>query len=108
MKNLNYLNYALIAIPFLLIGLGWLFESGIIIAGILFTLITGAFQVITGIGLFIESGYSDAYTGIYIIGVAVFFALWIFAAQAWMIAIPPILALYISGIIYIKAKNEKS
>ncbi len=107
MKNINYMNYAMVGIPLLLIGLGWLIDSEILIVGMLLTMVTGAFQVIVGIGMFIDSGYRDSYTGVYLIGVAVFFALWILIAQTFIIALPPILALYLSVIIFIKAKNTK-
>ncbi|AWH83863.1 hypothetical protein HYN59_01460 [Flavobacterium album] len=107
MKNINYMNYAMVGIPLFLIGVGWLINPDMIISGLLFTIVTDAFQLIVGIGLFIDSGYRDSYLGVYLIGVAIFFALWIFIAQTWIIAIPPLLALYLSIIIFTKAKHAK-
>ena len=107
MKNVNYMNYAMVGIPVLLMLGGWALDSEIVIAGMLLTMLTGAFQLIVGIGMFIDSGYRDQYTGYYLIAVAVFFALWIFVAQTWIIALPPILALYLSVIIFLKAKQKK-
>ncbi|MEL1245541.1 hypothetical protein AAEO56_14800 [Flavobacterium sp. DGU11] len=107
MKNVNYMNYAVVGIPLLLMGLGWLIDSEILIVGMLLTMVTGAFHVIVGIGMFIDSGYRDSYTGVYLIGVAAFFALWIFTDWFWIVAIPPALALNLSIIIYIKAKQNK-
>lgn len=108
MKNVNYMNYAMVGIPLFLTGLGWLIDSELIIIGMLLTIITGAFQAIVGIGMFIDSGYRDNYTGYYLIGVAIFFALWVFTDWQLIIALPPMLALYLSVIIFIKAKNTKS
>jgi hypothetical protein len=107
MKELNYTNYFMVGIPVISILAGWAFVSGIAYIGILFTMLTGAFQVIAGLGLFFHSGCKDNAVGIYLVAVALFFTLWIFTDWHWIIALPPILALYLSVIIFIKAKNTK-
>lgn len=53
MKAIIYFNYFFIGFPLVLGGLG-LFDSKFLFFGLLFTILTGAFQLVTGIGLFLK------------------------------------------------------
>lgn len=68
---------------------------------------TGMFQVTTAISLFIEKDFRSTTLTIYLIATIVFFALWINTDWDWIWAMPPALALYMSALLFIEAKNEK-
>jgi hypothetical protein len=106
MKALNRLNYFMVGFPTVMALLGWLFYEGLWLLALLFTIITGAFQVIVGIGTFIDSGCRNKYFGIYLIAVAIFFLLWTITNWKWIAALPPLLALYMTALLFIEAKQE--
>lgn len=115
MKNINYLNYFFVGIPTLLISLGYITNesSGNLIGyGLLFMILTGLFQVIIGIKILIDEPH-DKMLQVYIASVILFFVAWIINALILysdilyfiLIFIPPVLAIYLSIIIYKKANK---
>jgi len=109
MKDINHMNYFVTGIPTAMIGGGWLFQSDIFFAGLLLTIITGAFHIVVGIGLLIESRFTNRAVVIYFACVALFFTLW--GLTDWytlLRVLPPVLALYMSIYLYTRAKLENS
>lgn len=106
MKDLNRLNYFMVGMPIALITGGWLIESDMLFMGMLFTIVTGAFQVITGIGVLIDSGYKHPLIKIYLAITASFFILRIFTNWKWIVVMPPALALYMSAILHIESQKR--
>jgi len=107
MKDINHMNYFVTGIPTAMIGGGWLFQSDIFFAGLLLTMITGAFHIVVGIGLLIESRFKSRTLIIYFTSVALFFTL--LGLTDWYIilrVLPPVLALYMSIYLYICAKRQ--
>ena len=115
MKNLNYLNYFFVGTPALLISLGYLTNqnSGNLIGcGLLFMILTGLFQVIIGIKMLIDEP-DDKMLQIYTALVTLFFVTWFVNAQIFnndiiyliLLFIPPVLAIYLSILIYNKANK---
>ncbi|RKR10822.1 hypothetical protein C8C83_2512 [Flavobacterium sp. 90] len=113
MKAINYLNYFFVGFPILLISIGLITneQSGNLTgSGLLFTMLTGLFQVIFGIKMLIDEP-SDKNLQYYIKGVVFFFLLWFVNGLIFNIdfiyfilfIIPPILAVYFSTITYKKA-----
>lgn len=100
------MNLVMVGVPAVLIGLGWTFHLDTLVAGLLFTILTGFFQVIVGIGVFMDSGYKNKFFSIYIILTLLFFALKGLTDWKWVIALPPLLALYITVLLIIEAKKE--
>ena len=74
--------------------------------GRLFSILTGIFHIVVGIGLCIETNCKPLYL-FYILGVIAFFNLLFVTDLETVVYIPPILALYISLLIYFKAKTKK-
>lgn len=105
MKALNILNIFIVGIPLLLILAGFLFEETLIYYGLWFTLVTGAFQVIVGVGVYVDSGFRHDMARNYLAVVAVFFVLWFIAQWTWLLVLPPALAIYLTVILYIEAKK---
>ena len=115
MKNLNYLNYFFVGIPAILISLGYITNqnSGNLIGyGLLFMILTGLFQVVIGIKMLINEP-NDKMLQTYIALVILFFATW-FAnglilsndiLYLILLFIPPVLAIYLSILIYNKANK---
>lgn len=68
---------------------------------------TGMFQVTTAISLFIEKDFRSTTLTIYLTVTILFFILWINTSWEWIWAMPPLLAIYLSVIFFIEAKNEK-
>ena len=106
MKNINLMNYFITGIPLILLLAGWIFASSVWMIGALFTILTGAFHIVVGIGLYIENNGKPVYL-IYLLGVLLFFIFWIVTSWQWIMYLPPVLAAYISILIFIKAKQEK-
>lgn len=106
MKDINRMNYFMMGIPVSLIVAGQIFKSELWLIGALLTILTGGYQVIVGIGIFVDSGFKDQWMKIYLSGVALFFSLWIITNWQWIIAIPPLLAVYFSAIVFIYAKKN--
>lgn len=111
MKNINYLNYFFVGVPTILCLIG-IINDNFLFFGVLSTIITGLFQVTIGIKMLIDEP-NDRSLITYIIGVVTFFMLWfissIFDYQNPMLYIlistPPILAFFLSIIIYKKANK---
>jgi hypothetical protein len=106
MKNINKFNYFMVGIPIAL-GLFGFAEPACWFFGALFTILTGAFQLVSGMGMLIDSDGRDKAVAWYIALVAIFFSLWIFTDWDWIIVLPPALAVYFSVMVFIKAKEEK-
>ena len=107
MKALSILNYFIVGIPPAMILMGYLCEETLIYYGLWLTLLTGAFQVVVGIGMFIDSFFKHRLIQIYLIGVALFFLLWFITEWKWLLILPPMLAIYMTVILYIEAKKTK-
>lgn len=106
MRTLNKLNYFMVGFPLIMAVGGLLYEEYLWIYGLLFTIVTGSFQVIVGLGMFINSGCRNKYLGIYLILVAVFFLLWTITDWKWVAALPPILAVYMTVLLFVESKNK--
>lgn len=115
MKTINQINYIVIAIPFLLCGIGCLIKDpgdNLFCFGILSTILTGAYQVLAGILLLIEN-YKDRMIQVYLTLVALFFLLWYMnismVHKDWLtfilFPIPAILCIYFSVILHQKLKK---
>lgn len=105
MKSINYLNYFLTGVPALLIIIGYITGSGLWMAGALFSILTGIFHIVVAINLRMETDCKLMYL-FYILGVIAFFFLWYITDWETVIYIPPILAIYLSILLYLKAKKE--
>ncbi len=108
MREINKLNYFIAGIPVILITAGWLFKHKIIFLGYLLSIITGGFQLIFGIGIYIDSNYKDKWIRYYLIMVTLYFLLYFTTHWFWLIALPPLLALYFSLHVFMEAKKERS
>ena len=106
MKSINYLNYFLTGIPALLIIIGYLTDSDLWMAGALFSILTGLFHIVVGVSFCIETNCKPLYL-FYVLGVIAFFNLWSVTDWETVMPIPPVLELYISLLIYFKAKTKK-
>lgn len=110
MKNINYLNYFFVAVPMILITIGLVTNPQLACFGLLFTILTGLFQLIFGIKMLIDEP-DDKNLQAYINGVIFFFLLWPVNAfimhfefiQILLFIISVILAIYFSTITYKKA-----
>lgn len=110
MKNINYLNYFFVGIPILLCLVG-LMDETYLFFGLLFTMLTGLFQVVIGIKM-LKDEPNNIYLKIYTLTVILFFATFFIISKIslsnWtnyiLIPIPLILAIYLSIIIYKKSK----
>lgn len=116
MKTLNYLNYFFVGTP---ITLG-LLEDNLLFWGLLSTILAGIFQIIAGVYLILIEP-KNRYLQIYFCSVVFYFGLWYYEANQGiepvyellydkisiplLIGIPPVLAAYLSVIIFIKAKK---
>jgi hypothetical protein len=101
MKRLNQLNYFFTVVPFFSIIIGYLTDDRLCMMGLLFSILTGLFQIVVGISLCMENHGKFLYSG-YLLGVVIFFTLWIFTSWDWILTLPPTLALYISIALYLK------
>lgn len=106
MKSILHLNYFFVGTPILLGLLGFIYNPLWFFAAIA-PIFTGFFQVIYAICLFIEKDFRDIYLTIYLTVTILFFILWINTSWQWIWAMPPVLAIYLSVIFFIEAKNEK-
>ncbi|AOZ98618.1 hypothetical protein [Flavobacterium commune] len=111
MKIINYLNYFFVGVPTILFLIGILKDS-FLFFGLLSVIMTGLFQVTIGIKMLIDKP-NDKFLMAYIIGVLTFFILWFICLITdyenpmfyILISTPPILAIYLSIIIYKKANK---
>jgi len=105
MKNLRGFNNFVVLVPIVL-GLIGCIENSLWGFALLSTMITGFVQVVFAI-CYAADNPNNKHIYIYFSGVAIFFILW-FALSlteyiAWM---PPVLALYLTGIFYSNSKPE--
>ena len=106
MKNLNYLNYFFVGLPITLCLLGFI-DGSFMYFGLLFMICTGFFQVLVGIKLLVDEPKNWCLRT-YLISVVLFFSLAFFGYQNQqfiyiLYSIPPLLAIYLSILIYKKA-----
>lgn len=105
-KNINTLA---ISLPFLILASYPFINEDAIVYSLLSTLITGIMQILLSIYLFIID-YKREKIKIYLVGVITFFSIWFVLNEIrvldkigmFLIFIPPILAYYLSIIIYSK------
>ena len=115
MKNINYLNYFAVGLPISILITYPLFKEGAIIFALLSTILTGLIQFILGIKMLIDEP-KNKNLKTYIILVLSYFVLWFINSitgynnilNYFLFAFPPILAIYLSVIIYKKAHNENA
>lgn len=105
MKALNKINYFMVGFPLAMALGGLLFEEYLWMYGLLFTAVTGVFQVTVGICMFIRSGCRNTYLASYLAAVAAFFLLWEVTDWEWMMVLPPVLAMYMSALLYLEAEK---
>ncbi|MES2862898.1 MAG: hypothetical protein V4666_02155 [Bacteroidota bacterium] len=118
MKTLKNINTFVIGLP-ILFGLLSFIENDFLFWCLLSTILTGKFQIIAGVYLILRNP-KNHYLQLYFVGVLYFFGLWFYKAihnseiifdvineimyekitTPYFIAIPPILAVYLSVIIY--------
>jgi len=106
MKNILQLNYFFVGVPIALGLLGFVYNPLWFFAAIT-PILTGFFQVIQAICLYIEKDFRNRYLSIYFIVTILFFILWINTSWQWIWALPPILAIYLTVIFFIEVKNQK-
>lgn len=108
MKSLFKLNLVFIGVPILLCLIG-IIDENFLFWGLLSTMLTGLFQVIVGIEM-LRDEPNDKYLQAYVAAVVLFFITWFVNAQTGyhnfltfgLIGVPPLLALYLTFIIYKK------
>ncbi|MEO7976270.1 hypothetical protein [Flavobacterium sp.] len=108
MKSLNYLNYFFIGLPifFCLIAI---INIGFLSYAMLSTILTGIFQVVIGLKMLIDEPHNKSLQ-IYAASVALFFISLIVICKMelydflnyTLFGIPPVIAIYLSVIIYKK------
>ncbi len=111
MKTIKYLNTIAIGIPIFILLFGIISEGALMLSAIS-TILTGFIQLILGIILLFKFKEKIHYK-IYFISVIIFFSLWIWSPTInkvdyftyTLIYIPPILAIYLSILIY-KTPNK--
>lgn len=114
MKTLNKINYYVVGIPVTMCLIGYLFKNilgMLLFFGALFTMITGAYQLIIGIYLFLKDK-QNINLQVYLISVILFFSFWYWnthvkyveAMTYILIIIPVILCIFFSNILYKKSK----
>lgn len=111
MKTIKYINTFAISLPFLIAITYPIFEDSAIVFGLYSTMITGFLQVILGIIMLFKNPKNKSFQ-FYIAAVLLFFSLWYFNANIYysdslsvcLFSIPPILAIYLSVLIYKKEK----
>jgi len=111
MKNINYLNYFFVGIPSIIFLLAFCEILDFIVFGLLFSILTGLFQVTIGGCMLIEEP-RNKFLQSYILGVAFYFVMICINPfpphdfkTYFVIGIPAILAFYLSILIYKKAQQ---
>ncbi|HEY1196640.1 hypothetical protein [Flavobacterium sp.] len=109
MKNINYLNYFFVGVPAIIFLLAFLKIIDLSAYGLLFSILTGLFQVTIG-GCMLLDEPKNKYLQLYIAGVVFYFALICINPISshdlktyFLMGIPAILAFYLSILIYKKA-----
>ncbi len=112
MKQIHYFNMFAVGLPITLCLLGLLDET-FLFYGLVSTILTGLIQLIIGINMFIDEPKSRSLT-IYLSSVVFFFLLWFLSGYTpkyseelicILLAIPPILAIFLTIIIIKKMKK---
>lgn len=99
MKNIRGLNNFVVLVPVVLGLLGFI-ESSFWGIALLFTILTGFVQVVLAICYAADNPY-NTHIYYYFIGVVIFFGLWfILSLSEYIIWMPPVLGLYLTGIFY--------
>lgn len=109
MKNINYFNYFFVGFPLFFCLLAT-FNIGFISIAMLALIPTGIFQVITGIKMLVDEP-QDKNLKIYVVSVFLFFISLVVISKLELynflnyilFGVPPILAFYLSILIYKKA-----
>ena len=112
MKAINYLNYFFVGIPAIIFLLAFLQIIDIIVFGLLFSILTGLFQVTIAGCMLLDEPHNKSLQW-YIIGVLLFFIMICINPYLpkhdfkiyFFYAIPAILALHLTLIIYKKAQK---
>jgi hypothetical protein len=104
--NINRMNYVVSGIPAFLCFIGIWIDS-LLFWGLLSTIFTGMFQAVVGFKCAFDDP-ENIFFKIYVFLVIIFFVLWIITPWLWVLALPPALALYLSVLLFIEAKKEKS
>ncbi|MCR4030824.1 MULTISPECIES: hypothetical protein [Flavobacterium] len=109
MKNINYLNYFFVGVPAIIYLLALLQIIDFIVFALLFSILTGLFQVTIG-GCMLFDDPKNKYLQTYIIGVIFYFVMICInpisshdLKSYFLMGTPAILAFYLSIIIYKKA-----
>ena len=108
MKAINYLNYLIVGFPIAMALAGWFFDETFWGWGLMSLIITGIFQVIVGLGMFMRSNGRNIYFGTYLIMVVIFLLLWHMTYWKWIFILPPLLALYVTVLLFIEAKKDRA
>lgn len=114
MKTIKYLNTFAIGLPFFILITYFIYKDNSIFWALYSTMVTGFIQVTLSIFLLIKNPKDKFILG-YLASVVLFLLLWYFndiflysTFLIWtLIAIPPILAIYLSCIIYKQKKDTK-
>ncbi len=107
MEALKKMNTLALAIPISVLATFPFLKEGALIFALFSTIVTGSIQLIMGINMLLNNP-KDRAIKIYILGVALFFMLWIFnhhidynnTITNILLAFPPLLAIYLSILIY--------
>ena len=110
MKNINYMNYFFVGIPAIIFLLAFLEIIDLIVFALLFSILTGLFQVTIG-GCMLMDEPQDKNLQFYIIGVVFYFIMVCVSPYLpkgdfktyFFLGLPAVLALHLTLIIYKKA-----
>lgn len=112
MKAIIYFNYFFVGFPLVLGGIG-LIDGKFLFYGLLFTILTGAFQLFTGIGLFLKNP-NEILIQRYLLTVILYFIFLFFLDHSIfgalfeyvLFGIPTLLAFYFTIILHYKSTNK--
>lgn len=112
MRAVQNINTLAISLPLLILASYPFINEDAIVYSLLSTLITGVIQIILSIYLFVID-YKRVKIKIYLVCVITFFSIWFISNEiraldqigVILIFIPPVLAYYLSNIIYSKSKS---
>ncbi|CAA9200508.1 hypothetical protein [Flavobacterium collinsii] len=109
MKTIKQLNTFAVGLPFLILITYPIAKEGAFFFSLLSTILTGIIQVLIGIKMILKEPH-NRYLQIYIIGVLLYFAVYFISSyfriyqilNNFLLAVPPLLAIYLSVLIYKK------
>jgi len=106
MKVISVINYLALAIPFVIALFGLLTSNeDYYIYALFSTAGTGAIQVLLALSMLIN--YRSILLTTYLAITALFFITWYFIGEeSWLIAIPPLLAIFLTYIIHVEKNKE--